>query len=76
MTLLPISKFPILYIRYTDSVTKLDFVTIWSLPRGTEVPAYSDTGYSDSPLIVTLWTGPKSFITVTNTPLTVTSCLQ
>ena len=28
----------------------------------TDIPAYSDTGYSDTPLIVTLWAGPKSFI--------------
>ena len=27
----------------------------------TEIPAYSDTGYSDTPLTVTLWAGPKSF---------------
>ena len=28
----------------------------------TDIPAYSDTGYSDTPLTVTLWAGPKSFI--------------
>ena len=28
----------------------------------TDLPAYNDTAYSDTPLIVTLWTGPKSFI--------------
>ena len=29
---------------------------------GTGFPAYSDTAYSDTPLTVTLWAGPKSFI--------------
>ena len=43
-----------------------------SIQHNTEVPAYSDTVYSDTPLIVTLWAGPKSFITMTNPPLTVT----
>ena len=28
----------------------------------TDVPGYSDTVYSDTPHIVTLWAGPKSFI--------------
>ena len=28
----------------------------------TEIPAYSDTVYSDTPLTVTLWADPKSFI--------------
>ena len=28
----------------------------------TDVPGYSDTVYSDTPLTVTLWAGPKSFI--------------
>ena len=28
----------------------------------TVMPAYSDTAYSDTPLIVTLWAGPNSSI--------------
>ena len=28
----------------------------------TDLPAYSDTGYSDTPLIVTLLAIPKSFV--------------
>ena len=28
----------------------------------TDIPAYSDTDYSDTPFTVTLWAGPKSFI--------------
>ena len=28
----------------------------------TDVSAYSDTAYSDTPLTVTLWAGPKSLI--------------
>ena len=42
----------------------------------TDVPAYSDIGYSDTPLIVTLLAGPKSIITVKYPPLTVTPCLE
>ena len=42
----------------------------------TDVPGYTDTGYSDNPIIVTLWAGPKSIITVRNRPLTVTPRLQ
>ena len=28
----------------------------------TEIPAYSDTGYSDTPLMVTLWAVPKPLL--------------
>ena len=51
----------------------------WNLMRTeivTDVPAYSDTGYSDTLLIVTLWAGPKSINTVRNPPLTVIPLLE
>jgi len=42
-------------------------VTLFSCPEGvivsgedcTDIPAYSDTGYCDTPLTVTVFTGPK-----------------
>ena len=42
-------------------VTKMHLEYKWTLPinHGTDFPAYSDTGYSDTPLTVTFLTGPK-----------------